>query len=748
MHQSLVPTRDDFRQATPVARNLKLVQVCPSIHLECGVGNFARNCAAALTSYGADVMTVTEIPADVTADLLIQHEYALFDAHALRARLARHRGRVFLFAHSPQADRVFGDCVDAFLTLCQGMTEAATHKLVLPHPGWQCATLLDRQELKAEFGWSGYRCVIGTNGFISPSRQFDDVAKRLLPFARRENILVQVIGTRHHSHDERPGYRDQELRLRQLAAAYPEHLALEARFLEHEELNRRLQACDLAWCWTATPSGPYGSGTCADQYGSGTRLVVARKLQHEHVLSLPNVVVAPDEIDGFVEVLKREASQAEFPRHDPAPLSWDSFAERLVRFLAECPKQVSPAQVDAPVHQVTAAQAPTPAVVPFTIQTAAAAAETYLKTLEPYPERFSGRGIVICAGGVRYLTCAWVLIRRLRALGCALPIEVWSYPREVDARWRDLVQPLDAVVRTVPADRFSSQPRWAGWQLKPAAILHSSFREVLYLDADNLPVRNPTELFSAVEYRTVGTLFWPDKLRAQRGTDQWSVFGVPYREEQELESGSMLLDKRCAWKALNLCRWYNEHAEFFYRYCYGDKDTFRFAWRKTDTPYRLPAHPVIEHSRFLVQHDFAGQPLFQHRCRDKWSLSGNRRLPGFSGEEQCLAFVAELRARWSPAGDCAEAAPRDKEAARSLVDRRFQLIRIGRSAWKITFGAAGHVTEGWTADMALWSVDQGALVFRSGEGTLTYRLTRSEDGVWEGSCAAGKPLRIKLVPSS
>ena len=45
----------------------------------------------------------------------------------------------------------------------------------------------------------------------------------------------------------------------------------------------------------------------------------------------------------------------------------------------------------------------------------------------PYvEERFDGRGIVICAGGPRYFTCAWVLVSILRnTFRIDLPIQVW-----------------------------------------------------------------------------------------------------------------------------------------------------------------------------------------------------------------------------------------------------------------------------------------------------------------------------------
>ncbi|MBN8625806.1 MAG: hypothetical protein J0M17_09980 [Planctomycetes bacterium] len=740
--------------AAPRPKRLTLVQVCPSLHRACGVGNFARNCAAALADYGVDVTTATDFPEDLDADLLIQHEYALFDGVYLKTRLAQQRGRVFLFAHSPHADRGLGAYVDGFLTLCRGMTADAARTLVLPHPGWQRLPLENRAELKAAYGWSHFRCVLGTNGFMSPSRQFDEVARRLLPFAARENILVHVIGTRHHSHDDRPGYRDQERRLQDLAAAYPQALALKTRFLDQEELNRRLQACDLTWCWTATPSVPYGSGTCADQYGSGTRLVVARKLQHEHVLGLPNVVAAPADLEGFVEVVKREAATGGFARHDPSPLSWRCFAEQVVRFLDHCPRRLTrlPETASVPVVAPVAPVAPLhEALLPersLTLLTAAAAAERFLATIEPYPQGFQGRGIVTCAGGPRYLACAWVLIRTLRRLGCRLPIEVWCYRREVDLCWSSLASSYGVTVRVCEEEPAPQNPRWAGWRLKPTAILNSAFHEVLYLDADNVPLRDPAELFDSAEYQAQRTVFWPDQNKSQSGSDQWTAFGVPSREEYEVESGQLLIDKSAAWPALKLCEWFNRHAEFFYRFVYGDKDTFRFAWRRTGTPYAMPPQPVVVRARYLLQHDFQGIPLFQHRHGDKWSLTGSRRLAGFVGEAEALADLAELRRLWRPGGPARERSAADQRLFAALAEQSFRLVRTGRAAWEVTLGPAGTLTCGWTNEFVAWDVRDGELWFGPSLDDLRYRLSQASDGVWTATGGPSGARGLRLIPSS
>ena len=287
----------------------------------------------------------------------------------------------------------------------------------------------------------------------------------------------------------------------------------------------------------------------------------------------------------------------------------------------------------------------------LTAENAPARAAAFLKSVPPYPGTFSGRGIVICAGGVKYLTPAWVLINMLRRLGCTLPIEVWYLGEEEgDPNWIALAEPLG--VRCIDAREVSlnlpvPHPRLNGWESKAFAILHSSFQEVLFLDADNVPVADPTFLFDTPEYRACGAVFWPDCNRAGPDHGTWAIFGVPYRDEWEQESGQLLIDKRRSWRALCLCDWYNRHSDYFYRVVYGDKDTFRFAWHRAGCDFAMP--PKIDWAAYWIrQADFQGRLLFQHRQGDKWSLQGNRRSADFQDEEVCLGFCGNLAERWNP----------------------------------------------------------------------------------------------------
>ena len=183
-----------------------------------------------------------------------------------------------------------------------------------------------------------------------------------------------------------------------------------------------------------------------------------------------------------------------------------------------------------------------------------------------------------------------------------------------------------------------------GWELKPYAIIHSEFEEVLYLDADNLAVVNPAFLFENERYHELGAIFWPDYgcLIPERAI--WRICDIPYRYEPELETGQMVIHKRLSWEPLQLAMHMNEHSDFYYQHINGDKETFHFAWHILGQSYAIPPFHVQVLGHTFLQHDFRGSVLFQHRIGDKWKVGGDHTLtPGIMHEEVCLKYLRELK---------------------------------------------------------------------------------------------------------
>jgi hypothetical protein len=314
----------------------------------------------------------------------------------------------------------------------------------------------------------------------------------------------------------------------------------------------------------------------------------------------------------------------------------------------------------------------------LTLHNARIALEKFIKKAPPPPFEFAGRGIVICGGGVRYFTNAWVCVNVLRQLGCKLPIQLWHLgANEMDARMRELIGPLgvECVDAREVAKRFPVR-RLGGWQSKPYAILHSPFREVLFLDADNVPVANPEFLFETEQYRETGAIFWPDyPSTSEEPGIVWKSCGLERPGATEFESGQIVVDKTRCWEPMRLALWFNEHSDFYYQHIHGDKETFHLAFHKLRRSYGFVPTPVHRLTATMCQHDFTGRRIFQHRNMDKWNLFlRNRRVDDFWLEEDCLNHVRNLREQWD--GGISKYLSQSKYQSRAAQFPRFEACVI------------------------------------------------------------------------
>lgn len=210
-----------------------------------------------------------------------------------------------------------------------------------------------------------------------------------------------------------------------------------------------------------------------------------------------------------------------------------------------------------------------------------------LEHIGPYPAAaFNGRGIVIVGGGPAYSPPAYACVTFIRKTGCLLPIEVWTPPHEpIPAGVVSQFEALGAAVRNL-GDVYPQQMhhKLLKFVSKPAAVLASSFREVLLLDSDNIPLADPTYLFDHELYLSSGLLMWPDFWPCQAKPSAFSALGIPagLRPRGSHESGQLLLDKQRGWRPLLLTLYLNLHGDVFYPMLssigQGDKETYPYAW--------------------------------------------------------------------------------------------------------------------------------------------------------------------------
>jgi alpha 1,2-mannosyltransferase len=110
---------------------------------------------------------------------------------------------------------------------------------------------------------------------------------------------------------------------------------------------------------------------------------------------------------------------------------------------------------------------------------------------------------IVTTGGLKLFPVLLVSLRMLRRTGCTLPVQVFlgdqTEYKEVESICESVLPSLNAQCRVVEdiystADVALTPPEH--FQFKILAILFSSFRHVLFLDADAFPAHDPTALFN------------------------------------------------------------------------------------------------------------------------------------------------------------------------------------------------------------------------------------------------------------
>lgn len=260
----------------------------------------------------------------------------------------------------------------------------------------------------------------------------------------------------------------------------------------------------------------------------------------------------------------------------------------------------------------------------------------------------SGNGVVMVGGG-RFDFLALMNVQWLKVLKSELPIEVFiGSKKEYDPKFCNEILPRfgDNVKCTLLWDHMSEglfrKFNIKGFQYKAFALLVSSFENILFLDADNVPTKLPDYLFDSAVYREHNLVLWPDAWArttspkfyediAHVHLGERPIRGY-FMDEEEFnyhdlegtvpnptsESGMILVNKKTHSKALLLALYYNIFGPSYFYPLFtqggageGDKETFITAATLMKSKYYQ-----VDHSfSFIGYHEdggFNSKALGQH----------------------------------------------------------------------------------------------------------------------------------------
>lgn len=138
-----------------------------------------------------------------------------------------------------------------------------------------------------------------------------------------------------------------------------------------------------------------------------------------------------------------------------------------------------------------------------------------LRKSSPQWAKYAGsRGYVLIGGG-KYSWLLYLVVKQIRAGGGVLPIEVFiPTAKEYEKHFCENILPrynarcnlFDQETHDLLHKNF----KVGGYQYKMLAILTSQFENVMYLDSDLFPMKNPEYLFASKLYGETGLFLWPD----------------------------------------------------------------------------------------------------------------------------------------------------------------------------------------------------------------------------------------------
>lgn len=243
------------------------------------------------------------------------------------------------------------------------------------------------------------------------------------------------------------------------------------------------------------------------------------------------------------------------------------------------------------------------------------------------------RGIVT-VGGAGYFPPLMVSLRLLRRTGTTLPVEVFMPANEYEAELCEKFMPaLNAVCRTFPTPSRSSDITISHYQFKSFAILLSSFKEVLWLDADNFPIHDVAPLFTSDPFTKTGMVTWPDLWQTSISPAYYLISSrdpVSIVQRASTESGQLLVSKQKHWRTLLLSAYYNYYgpSHYYSLLCQGgagcgDKETFLPAAEALGLPfYDVKTRTVgVGHKKGELGVKMYTFGLIQHDAAEDYEIS-------------------------------------------------------------------------------------------------------------------------------
>ena len=204
--------------------------------------------------------------------------------------------------------------------------------IIVPHPALVFKKL-DKNKIRKELNLPLDKKIIGTAGFIvGTGKELPLIVKEMIQKLKSDEFLYLTTSF------WKGGDFGHKKQILDLVKKYgkEDNFRIDTDFVEDEEFNKRLQACDLLFAWNNLNMVGSQSGVAADMYGSYTKLIVRDSPHYSFIGSQDKVLKGNPRGDLFVDDVLNALRNSDLKDiQDPKWLSWDNQVKKYLEYFEE-----------------------------------------------------------------------------------------------------------------------------------------------------------------------------------------------------------------------------------------------------------------------------------------------------------------------------------------------------------------------------------------------------------------------------
>ncbi len=267
----------------------------------------------------------------------IQYEPGMMPPQKLMKLLNKYTEPIVITAHHTHNLQQFYPMIDGVIIHDEGQLigEKPWDYTVIPHPALVFPKK-DKKKLRKKYKLPLDKKIIGTMGFICGTGKILPVTVECILKELKDNEFLYLITSFWKGGDMG---RLEEIKSVVKKLGKEDNFRIDTDFMvDEEELNEKMQCCDLLYAWNNMAKNARGSqsGSAADMYGARVKLVVKDCPHYSFIGEQDKVVVGRENPEDFAkDVIKtlRESDLTDV--QDPTWLSWEEQIKKYNDYFKE-----------------------------------------------------------------------------------------------------------------------------------------------------------------------------------------------------------------------------------------------------------------------------------------------------------------------------------------------------------------------------------------------------------------------------